>query len=357
MNTIVSRILLFSSLLLLFSCRSVGPKSVVRDRNAYLNAVSDSWKNQQLLNIVKMRYADAPVFLDVSSITNQYEISGAVSAGIALEQKGVGWNPSINGTGTFTDRPTITYSPLSGQKFAMNLMKPISPAIIISLVYSGYPIDLLFKLTLNSINGMKNSSGSNGKQQPASPGFHEILEAMRALQNENGMDFVLEKTGTADERILIQVVENSDSLLGAKVKRLNQILNLPPGNTRFRIGTGIHRSDSLQIALSTRSILALLGEIASTIDVPVEHLDARMTYATPCFEMQNGLPEKPFVNIHSTKTPPVNPFISVLYNNYWFYIAMDDFSSKQIFSHIMMLNSLVEVGDPKSAPIITIPTR
>jgi hypothetical protein len=40
------------SMLRLFSCRSVGPKSVVRDRNACLNAVPDSWKNQLLLNIV-----------------------------------------------------------------------------------------------------------------------------------------------------------------------------------------------------------------------------------------------------------------------------------------------------------------
>ena len=357
MKTIVSRLLLLSSLLLFFSCRSVGPKSVVRDRNAYLNAVSDSWKNQLLLNIVRMRYADAPVFMDVASIINQYEVSGSVSAGIALEQKGVGWNPSVSGMATFTDRPTITYSPLSGRQFAMNLMNPVSPSTIISLVYSGYPIDILFRLTMNSINGMKNSFGGYVRQHAASPGFFEILETLRSLQNENGMDFVLEKTGTSDERILIEVVENSDSMVKAKVRRLNEVLDLPPGNTRFRIGKGIHHSDSLQIALSTRSILELLSEISSTIDVPGEQLDAKVTYKTPYFKMEDGSPEKPFIKIQSSKTPPADPFISVLYHGYWFYIAMDDFTSKQTFSHILLLSSHIEVGDPKSTPIITIPTR
>jgi len=349
--------LLLSTLLFAFSCRSVGPKSVVRDRNAYLNAVSDSWKNQLLLNIVRMRYADAPVFLDVASIINQYEVSGSVSAGVALETKGIGWNPSVNGVATFTDRPTITYSPLSGQQFALNLMKPISPAIIISLVYSGYPVDDLFRLTLNSINGMKNSFGGYVRQHAASPGFYEILEALRSLQQENDMDFVLEKTKSSDDRILIEVVENTDSLVKAKVRRLNKVLDLPEGNTTFRIGKGIRHSDSLQIALSTRSILELMAEISSTIEVPREQLDAKVTYMSPDFKMHDGSPERPFIKIRSSKTQPDDPFISVLYRGYWFYIAIDDFMSKQTFSHILLLSSLIEVGDTKSAPMITIPTK
>lgn len=44
------RVMMIPALLFVFSCRSVGPKSVVRDRNAYLNAVSDSWKGHLLLS-------------------------------------------------------------------------------------------------------------------------------------------------------------------------------------------------------------------------------------------------------------------------------------------------------------------
>ena len=37
----------------------------------------DSWKRQMLLNLLKVRYTDAPVFLDISSVINSYSLEGA----------------------------------------------------------------------------------------------------------------------------------------------------------------------------------------------------------------------------------------------------------------------------------------
>ena len=53
-------------------CASIGPGTMARDRFDYTTAISDSWKAQMLLNVVKLRYADAPVFLDVASVISQY---------------------------------------------------------------------------------------------------------------------------------------------------------------------------------------------------------------------------------------------------------------------------------------------
>ena len=50
--------------LLLAGCSSLGPQSVFRDRFDYVTSISESWKRQMLLNLLKVRYADAPVFLD-----------------------------------------------------------------------------------------------------------------------------------------------------------------------------------------------------------------------------------------------------------------------------------------------------
>src|ERR1700752_4214727 len=109
----------FAILLLsgLGGCASIGPGTVARDRFDYTTAISDSWKAQMLLNVVKLRYADAPVFLDVASVINQYGFQGFVGVSGSWFR-----NPAdslfgsaaqnVTAQGTYLDKPTITYSPL-----------------------------------------------------------------------------------------------------------------------------------------------------------------------------------------------------------------------------------------------------
>jgi hypothetical protein len=56
----------------LTGCTHLGPKPVTVGRFDYSAAIADSWKQQTLLNIVKLRYADLPVFMDAASIVSGY---------------------------------------------------------------------------------------------------------------------------------------------------------------------------------------------------------------------------------------------------------------------------------------------
>ncbi len=89
------------------------------------------WKSQLLLNMVKLRYGDAAIFLDVASVINSYEISGGASLGATGQlHPSYQANASIGASGFYANRPTITYNPLSGDKFARSLMSPIPISLI-----------------------------------------------------------------------------------------------------------------------------------------------------------------------------------------------------------------------------------
>ena len=76
--------------------RAIGPQSVARDRHLYAASLSDSWKEQTLLNIVKMRYLDPPVFVDVGNIVASYSLQQGVSAGAKHRSRPaeVHWEPT-----------------------------------------------------------------------------------------------------------------------------------------------------------------------------------------------------------------------------------------------------------------------
>ena len=63
-----SPLILFVFLALAVGCAHVPPANVTRDRFDYGEALGESWKRQTLMNVVRIRYADAPTFLDVSSV-------------------------------------------------------------------------------------------------------------------------------------------------------------------------------------------------------------------------------------------------------------------------------------------------
>ena len=93
-------------LILSFSgCANIGPKTVPRDRFDYNTAISDSWKEQTLLNIVKLRYADMPLFVEVASVVSGYTLEGSVNLGGNVSSQG-GVNSdllSLGTSGKYTD--------------------------------------------------------------------------------------------------------------------------------------------------------------------------------------------------------------------------------------------------------------
>ena len=81
---------------LLTGCASMGPPTIARDRFDYDHAVTTSWKRMMLLNLVKLRYGDTPMFLDVASIINSYTLEAQVNLG-ATWAASPGWDTGTLG--------------------------------------------------------------------------------------------------------------------------------------------------------------------------------------------------------------------------------------------------------------------
>jgi hypothetical protein len=122
-------------ILAITGCAHLGPATVVADRFDYNTAIADSWKEQTLLNIVKIRYIDLPIFLDVSSIVTGYSLdTGATVGGQITGVGGTGnhgsASGSVNGTATYSQHPTITYTPMTGEEFEQGLITPDEPTAV-----------------------------------------------------------------------------------------------------------------------------------------------------------------------------------------------------------------------------------
>ena len=309
-----------------------------------------------LLNMVKIRYGDAPVFLDVTSVINQYALESLVQVGAGLNTGLTGDNTaSIGATGRYTDRPTITYAPLMGEKFARSLMTPIAPATILNLVQAGYPIDNVFRIGVQSINGLQNRYGGQTRARKADPVFFQLLETLKRIQNRGAIGLRLEKENEKEAALLVFYVKH-DEKLEEDVMAACEVLGLDPKTTRFRVVYGAMSSNDKEIAILTRSVLEIIIELSSYIEVPSIHVEENRV--SPTFHDEPGertsLP--PLIRIRSSPAKPGEAFVSVPYSGYWFWIDERDLPSKRMFSFIMFVFTLTETSGKGEAPVLTVPT-
>lgn len=345
---------------LLAGCSHIGPRTVVRDRFDYVSAISESWKRQTLLNLLKTRYLDAPVFLDVASVINQYSVEQEVGLGVSGEFYNKGEpsfiSPEVTARGTYADRPTITYNPLMGEKFARSLLKPISITAILLLVQSGYPIDQVLLVCTQGINGLNNRSNRIAPH-PANPEFYEVLTLLRQIQKVNGMRL---RSGSTDKREIVTIFfrEPRTEAGALTLKRVLHLLGLNPDARKFSVVYGFLPENDREIAILSRSLMQVMSEYASYIEVPDSDISEGRVSATPRESAEAGDRFRPLIRVSSGASKPDDAFVAVPYRKHWFWISDRDVRSKRYFYFLMVMFSFNEGGvSSQAAPILTVPTN
>jgi hypothetical protein len=344
------------ALWLLFGCTGIGPTTVSRDRFDYTAAISDSWKSQMLFNMVRIRYGDAPVFLDVSSVISQYQISGGINLGATINYPPSSTSGSLGGAGTYVERPTITYSPIMGDKFARSLMSPVPPPAILSLIQAGYPVNLVFRLLVQEINGVRNRYGGEARARSADPEFHSLIEKMRQIQASGAIGMRFKKT-EKDESALMVIRGERDPGIQALSAEVRKILGLDLHAKEFNVVYGSIPKDDKEIAILTRSLLQVMVDLSADIEVPAAHVEEKRVSPTHVEEAVKDGKILPLIRIHNSSKKPDDAFISIPYRDFHFWIDDKDLMSKKLFSFMMFVFTLVETGEKGTAPIVTVPTN
>ena len=148
----------------------------VGGRNSYNIAVQESNSEEMLLNLVRLRYFDSPLFLEVNNITTQ--VTYKTSAGTAFTIPGFSKQRPVGFSGdmSWQNQPTIQYSPLEGQEFATQLLQPIEIKTLQQLIYSGWDIDRLFRLVVQSFSDLLNMPLGVGPVPPNTPRYRTFFE-------------------------------------------------------------------------------------------------------------------------------------------------------------------------------------
>jgi len=338
---------------MLVGCGSLGPKTMDRDQLDYGNSIGDNWKNQMLGNIVKMRFVDMPVFVDVGSIVSGYTLSTTVNGRLGFSDSfSSGNTQGLGASGTYTDRPTITYMPKTGDDYLRAILEPVAPRKLLSLVQAGYSAELLFTWSVQSINGIHNWSASAAGTKTADPAFLEFVRLMQELQGLGAVGFELE-SGTKNKHDIILVLDKQN-LAGStmqKSSRVGEIIGLDPAQERYRVIYAPFKINSATLSIQTRSVIQMLGAMSGFVEVPAEVA----SFATPGYDMSQTS-RLPF-HVLSGPDKPDQSFARVKYGDYWYWIENSDIPSKRVFTLMLFITTLTNQATDDNAPVLTIPTQ
>jgi hypothetical protein len=188
----------------------------------------------------------------------------------------------------------------------------------------------------------------------ADPEFYLLIEKLRSVQQSGDLGLRVRKTGEQTSTLVIFSKKPSPGVEADRAE-VRKILGLDPKAEEFNVVYGSVASNDKEIAILTRSMLEILIDLSSYIEVPAASATERRTFPTPAPEIVNGTPVAPLMRILSSPQRPDDAFAAVPYRQEWYWIDDKDLSSKRLFSFIMFLFTLTETGDKQGAPVITIP--
>ena len=347
--------------IVLAGCASRGPQTVQADAFDYSAAIADSRTDQMLMNIVRARYMTVPNFLTVSSVIAGYTYEGGVNATV---QGGIGrFDEEFVGAGAnlkYIERPTISYKPLTGDDFALRLMRNIPVEALFSLGQAGWPMDVLFRIAVERLGDTKNMSFSTrevvskAEEQVAKlKHYDRVIDVMMELA-DIGILEVLEISVDGESQRVLRFATHPSPEINEKAATLKTELGLDPQLSEFVITDHITGRDQNEILIQTRSLLAIMNFLGMGVEVPNGDLVSDRVMVAPDF-VQDVIADRGPMRIYSSEEMPAEAYAMVRYRGHWFYIDVADHLSKRTFATMLLLFELAAPAGGGEGPLLSLP--
>ena len=357
LNSKFFSILALISILFLSACANLGPASLKGERNNYNVAVQRTNDEQLLLNLVRLKYRDTPFFLEVSSVASQFTMK--TDATINAELPDTGLNIfTFGGGASYQERPTVTYSPLRGDKFIKHVLSPVPLKTISLLYHSGWSIERILRLSLQKMGSHKNAPGASGptpEHPPQFEGFVQVVKLFRFMQNRGVLEVALDSSqGTS--RLILQIADEAKDW--PEVRKLSGYLGNPPGQMRYILSNHKTANEPGQIPIVTRSLLGIMFYLSQAVESPEAHRKSgkvTITRYESGEEFDWSKVTGDLLRVRSQFNIPDTASVAIYYRDYWFYVDDSNLSSKSTFSLLTQIFAL-QAGDIKDvSPMLTLP--
>jgi hypothetical protein len=357
-----------SASLVLGACTTgLGPHAVRADRPDYNQQIVRSADSEMLLNLVRLRYDDTPLFLELGAVVSQYNINGSINAAGTVDAASGSGTAAGSATLGYSESPTITYSPLTGEEFAERMLTPIPLDAVLLFIQSGWSPSRIMLLAMQRVNDLFNAPTATGPIPEAKPeyeAFADFAERFQRLYRAHlaGLNWerkVDEKDPPGrDPHFWIRTPTAAQSELSEDVDVVRRLLELDPKREDFALtGFPFHRKPD-EVGMRCRSLLGVLYFLASSVEPPASDQAAGLVTIT---HDERGQPfdwsalSGELMKVRSQESRPENAYVAVPYRGSWFYIADDDRNSKSTFGLLNLLFSLQSATGKGKSPLLTLP--
>lgn len=413
----ISKVVLLLGVVFTSAC-AFGPGRLRATSIEYNKAVRQTRDQELLLNLVRLKYREMPAFLELVSLSSQFNFTTSASVLGTIHENVTDTNiPSILDLGggiSYADRPTITFSPLRGEDFVQRLMSPLGLDTIAALYYSGWSIDRILRLTVQKINDVENAMSAAGPaplRAPRYEEFQELTKNLRDLQTRGLLEI-----GRTSRSVAIGATISADKITGADiVDAANSGYRFEPAGAGFVLtrtqpvtvllisnrayedeeATAIVKSvfekvfrreaaeagglkkvreievyeqiseasgegsedTQYKLAVVPRSLIGVFFYLSQSVEAPKKHIKMNLVTQT---ETEDGelfdwsLVTKDLFRVRSSKLRPRGAAVAVPYRGYWFYIDDDDLNSKSTFALLGQLLNLKSGNAESAGPVLTL---